>query len=47
MYIDAATQSDNIEDILENFDYGDFDEMILDKDGFKDFCIGFGLPLTN
>ena len=47
MYIDAATQSDNIEDILENFDYGDYEEMILDKDEFKDFCIDFGLPLTN
>lgn len=47
MYIDASIQSDNIEDILENFDYGDYEEMILGKEEFKDFCMDFGLGLPN
>ncbi len=44
MYIDAEVQSDNIDDILENFDYGeDYDVQILTKDEFRDFCRDFGL----
>ena len=45
MFIDAEVQSDDIDDILENFDYGDYDMQILTRNEFKDFCIDFGLPL--
>ena len=44
-FIDAEVQSDNIDDILENFDYGDPELEVLSKEEFKDFCIDFGLPL--
>lgn len=47
LFVDAATQSRDIDDILANFDYGDYDMEILKKDEFKDFCVDFGLPLTN
>lgn len=44
MFLDAEVQSDNIDDILENFDYGeDYDVQILTKDEFMDFCQDFGL----
>lgn len=45
VFIDAQVQSTNIDDILENFDYGDFDFQAMGRDEFKDFCIDFGLPL--
>ena len=47
LFVDASTQSKDIDDILSNFDYGDYDMEILEKDEFKDFCIDFGLPLKN
>jgi len=47
LFVDALTQAKDIDDILSNFDYGDYDMEILEKDEFKDFCIDFGLPLTN
>ena len=45
LYIDAEVESDNIDDILENFDYGDYEMQILTRNEFRDFCIDFGLPL--
>ena len=45
VFMDAHVQSTNIDDILENFDYGDFDFQAMGRDEFKDFCIDFGLPL--
>lgn len=45
VFMDAQVQSTNIDDILDNFDYGDFDFQAMGRDEFRDFCIDFGLPL--
>ena len=43
-YIDSQTQTTDIDDILDNFDYGDEMEIeILTLEEFKDFCQDFGL----